>query len=231
MALFAGVQRISLEKRIPLILWGENPALQVGDSAQLGKDIWDGNSLRMGNTLAGGDLAWFADVSGGLAQLRPYQFPTDAELRSGRVQTIFLGPAWEDWSAETNSSTALAHGLTPRPIGAPTTDDPYGTTMLDECFMPVHFLLKFYKLGFGRATDLASALIRRGLLTRSQAIDLVEKHDGKCPDEDIDAFCQYIDMSTSEFWSTVRRFTNAELFDLSTPRPTPRFSVGIGISS
>jgi hypothetical protein len=231
MALFAGVQRIALEKRIPLILWGENPALQVGDSAQLGKDIWDGSSLIEGNTLAGGDLTWFSEVSGGLARLRPYQYPTAAELRRGRVQTIFLGPAWRDWSAETNSATALAHGLAPRRPDGPATDDPYGTSMLDENFMTVHFLLKYYKLGFGRATDLASSLIRRGLLTRSQAIDLVEKHDGKCPEGDIEAFCQYIDMSTSQFWSTVRRFTNAALFDLSTPRPTPRFSVGIGIMS
>lgn len=229
MALFAGVPRIALEKRIPVILWGENPALQVGDSKQLGSDMWDGNSLIMGNTLAGGDLTWFAEVAGGLDRLRPYQFPTAEELRRGGIQTIFLGPAWRDWGAEQNSLTSLAHGLTPRPLDGPTTDDPYGTSMLDERFMTVHFLLKYYKLGFGRATEIASGLIRRNILTRGQAIELVEKHDGKCPEEDIEAFCRYVGLATSEFWSVVRGFTDARLFDVSTTRPTPRFKVGIGV--
>lgn len=231
MALFAGVPRLAIEKRIPLILWGENPALQVGDSAMLGANMWDGNNMINGNTLAGGDLGWFTEVADENKHLRPYQFPTQHELTKSGVQTIFLGPAWSDWSAEMNSATSLAHGLISRPLDGPITDDPYGTSMLDECFMTVHFLLKYFKLGFGRATDIASALIRRGEITRQEGIALVERHDGQCPEADIDLFCSYISATAEEFWLTIRRFADERLFDISGDRPVPRFMVGRGIGA
>ena len=230
MALFSGVPRLAIEKRIPLIVWGENPALQVGDSAMLGADIWDGNHMVNGNTLSGGDLGWFREVADDVAHLRPYEFPSTQELVDHGVQTIFLGPAWSDWSSEMNSATSLAHGLSSRPLDGPVTDDPYGTSMLDECFMTVHFLLKYYKLGFGRATDIASGLVRRGELSRNEGIVLVEQHDGRCPQEDIDLFCSYISATADQFWRTVRQFADERLFDISGERPIPRFKVGHGIA-
>ena len=37
---------ISYLNKIPLILWGENPGLQLGDMKSLGKNGYDGNNLR-----------------------------------------------------------------------------------------------------------------------------------------------------------------------------------------
>ena len=37
-----------------LILWGENPSLQLGDLKTLGRTGYDGNNLRFMNTLSGG---------------------------------------------------------------------------------------------------------------------------------------------------------------------------------
>ena len=228
LALFAGVPRVALEKRIPLILWGENGALQVGETGMFGRSIWDGNNLRSMNTLQGGDLGWLTEVAGTAEALRMYQFPTEQEIETAGVQTIFLGPAWRDWSAESNSLIALAHGLRFRPLDAPLTDDPNGTSSIDDCFMTVNHLVKYYKFGFGRATDTFSLMIRAGLLSREEAIPLVEQHDGRCPDEDIEAFCRYIGISLSAFWGTVHRFADPRLFDLSEERPRPLFSVGVG---
>ena len=48
---------------IKLIFWGENPALQVGDSLTGGfKDPFDGNNLRYLNTLVEGGEDWMDDV-------------------------------------------------------------------------------------------------------------------------------------------------------------------------
>jgi N-acetyl sugar amidotransferase len=229
MALFAGVPRIAIEKRIPLILWGENSALQVGETGMLGTSIWDGNNLRSMNTLSGGDLGWFVEVAGSPDVLRPYQFPSAEEIERARVQTIFLGPAWRDWSAEQNSLIAMTHGLTFRPLDGPVTDDPHGTSSIDDDFMTVNHFVKYFKFGFGRATDTYNLAIRSGLLSRDAAIPLVEKHDGQCPDEDIAAFCTYIGITVEEFWDVVCRFSDPELFDLSGERPAPRFKVGAGV--
>ncbi len=46
LALFAGVPQIAIELGINLILWGENPGLQLGATETLQNKGWDGNGLR-----------------------------------------------------------------------------------------------------------------------------------------------------------------------------------------
>ena len=229
MALFAGVPRVAIDKKIPLIFWGENPALSVGDTGTLGQDKWDGNSLVNSNTLAGGDLTWFTEVAGDEKLLRMYQFPTRQEIDDANVQTLFLGPAWRDWSAATNSHFAVAHGLRFRGGDPLRTGDLFGTQMVDEDWTIVNFLLKYYKLGFSRGTEYANELIRAGKITRDEGIVLAETYDEACGDEYIDSFCRYIDLPESAFWQTVHEFTPPTLFDLSGQRPRPRFKVGTGV--
>ena len=45
-ALFTSVPNIAIQRGIPLIFFGENPAMQEGDSATLGEDEFDANQLR-----------------------------------------------------------------------------------------------------------------------------------------------------------------------------------------
>ena len=48
--------------------------------------------------------------------------------------------------------------------------------------------------------------IREGDISRNDAIDLVLKYDGKCSEEYILDFCNYIDITVKEFWNTVEKF-------------------------
>ncbi len=230
MALFSGVQQVALDKRIRLVLWGENPALQVGDTGMLGSDIWDGSQLVNSNTLAGGDLGWFHEVAGRESRLAPYRFPDANKLQKAGVRTMFLGPAWKDWSAEVNSAVALLHGLSQRSDTPGNTGDPQGTSMVDEDWTIVNNLLKFYKLGFSRGTEHANALVRSGSITREEGIAIAEMLDEACSDEYIMSFCRYIRCSETDFWDCVRRFAHPELFDCSGTRPRKRFRVGVGIT-
>lgn len=228
MALFAGVPRVAVDRRIPLIFWGENPALQVGDMGTLGKSMWDGNNLVHSNTLGGGDLDWFHRIAGDSRRLRFYEFPSKKELDKHKINTIFLGPAWSDWSAEINSRVALTYGLKFRGGRPEDTGDPLGTNMVDEDWTIVNFLLKFYKFGFSRGTEHANALIRSKQITREEGISLAEKYDEACAPEYIESFCRYIGLTEKEFWLTVRKFSPPELFEWSSGRPVKKFKVGVG---
>ena len=229
MALFSGVPRIAVDKKIPLIFWGENPALQVGDMGTLGSSIWDGNNLVNSNTLAGGDLTWFQQVAGGPRRLRFYEFPEKAELQKYKINTVFLGPAWRDWSAETNSRVSLAYGLKFRGGRPEDTGGFYGTGMVDEDWFIVNFYLKYYKLGFARATEHANMLIRGGLISREEGIAFAEKYDSACAPKYIRSFCRYIRVTEKEFWQTVRKFSHPDLFDWSSGKPVKKFKVGVGL--
>lgn len=229
MALFAGVPRIAVEKRIPIIFWGENPGYFVGDSAVMGSSIWDGSRLVYSNTLAGGDITWFREVAGSARFLNMYMFPSATELLVAGVHTVFLGPAWRDFNARANSKTALVHGLKFRGAPPSETGDIDGTRMLDEDWVMVNFLLKFYKLGFSRGTEAANALIRSGQITRKEAIYYAETYDEACDQKYIDGFCSYIGIDEDQFWDVVKRFAHKELFDCSGARPRKLFKPGYGL--
>ncbi len=229
MALFAGVPQVAIDKKIPLILWGENPATQVGETGCLGSSIWDGNNLVNTNTLAGGNLDWFVDVAKDERRLSMYKYPAAEELRKHKIHTVFLGPAWSDWGSEVNSKFSLIHGLNFRDDLPENTGDTLGTKMVDEDWVIVNYLLKFYKLGFSRGTADASLFIRSGLMTREEGIKHAELYDEACSDYYIESFCRYIELSTTEFWENVKKFANPKLFDLSSERPIKKFKVGCGI--
>lgn len=230
MALFAGVPKLATELQIPLILWGENPGLQLGDQATLGRSGWDGNQLRHMNTLAGGDIDWLRDAGFSQVQLLPYRYPTVEQFDAAGLQIIFLGWALGDWSLLGNSVHAALNGLVGRSDTAENTGDLYGFSSVDEDWVTLNQMIKYYKFGFGRATDYLNEMIRRGQIERELAIDLAERYDGACSDEYIYDFCEFIGISTASFWKVVRESTDPRLFRVTIEgRPQPRFKVGVGL--
>lgn len=103
---------------------------------------------------------------------------------------------------------------------------------LDNHQTGIHDYLRYVKFGYTRATDIACNMIRRGLFTRATALQLVKEIDpfpktylGK----PIGKILADIDMTMSEFWAIVYRFTNKQLFHIEPERygerPVPTFEV------
>jgi hypothetical protein len=231
LALFAGVPRLAMELQIPLVLWGENPALQLGDQATLGTAGWDGNQIRHMNTLAGGATDWLRDAGFSDVELQPYVYPTDKEFETAGLQILFLGWAMGDWSLLGNSIHAALNGLEGRSDTPENTGDLFGFASVDEDWVTLNQMIKYYKYGFGRATDYMNEMIRNGQITRDLAISVVEHFDGACSDAYIQTFCDYIEISPESFWSVVREATDSRLFIVTgEARPRPRFKVGVGLA-
>ena len=227
MALFSSVPRIAISKKIPLIFWGENPALQVGDSKVEGVNYFDGNNLRNLNTLMDGGVEWiFDNIS--IYKAQAYVYPSEESYDKAKVNIMYLGPAWDDWSNDDNSIYAALTGLAVRPNDIEITGDISGASMLDDEFTNINMMIKYYKFGFGRATDICNERIRAGILTREQAIDLVDHYDGICDDSIILRYCNYVGIGIIEFWDVVNIYTNRNLFHIEKgKRPKKKFIVGI----
>ena len=207
--------RMAVEHKVPLIIWGENPQNEYGGPGASTKN----------NTLT---RRWLEEF-GGLLGLRvsdmigvdgiqkrdliPYTYPTDAELQASGVTGIFLG-YYLPWDGYSNALIAQGHGF-----------ETYDRTVegsvvnyenLDNHQTGIHDYFKFLKFGFGRATDIACLHLRRGRLTRQDAIDLVGKHDGKFPwtylGKPIEEILKPINMSVDEFIAICDRFTNKKIF-------------------
>lgn len=214
-AIFTIPVRVAAQFNVPLIIWGENSQDEYGGPADAARD----------NTLTRRWLEEFGGLLGlrvsdligqeGIEQkhLIEYSYPTDAELKKAGVTGIFLGH-YIPWDGYTNALVAQANGF-----------ETYHKTVegslvnyenLDNCQTGIHDYFKFLKFGFGRATDLACLHVRRGRLSRDEAIKLVKIHDGKfpwvylgCPIEEI---LKDIDMALDEFIKVCDRFTNKKLF-------------------
>lgn len=235
LALFSSVPQIAIRYGIPLILWGENPGLQLGDQKTLGRTGYDGNNLRYMNTLSGGAADWMIEAGVSPKDLLPYRYPTPEEFDRHNLQIVYLGWFLGDWSLVNNATYSTANGLQIRTDTVENTGDLFGVTALDEDWVTLNQMIKYYKFGFGRVTDYVNEEIRIGRTTREHAIDLVEKFDDSCSDEYINSFCAYIGISEDQFWDQVGSSLNRSLFSVESNGPLRRhsirrkFKVGVGL--
>jgi N-acetyl sugar amidotransferase len=227
MSLFSTVPRLAIDLGVSMIFWGENPALQVGDSAVEGIDEFDGNSLRNLNTLTEGGIDWIENILENKYLQEHYVYPNIMQFEKKKIDIFYLGPAWDDWSNESNSIYASLQGLDLRPAQESLTGDLSNASMLDEEFTNINMMLKYYKFGFGRATDHVNEKIRQKLLSREEAIKIADKYDGVCDDYIIDNFCKYVGITCTEFWNIANNWINQDLFTIQKgKRPTRKFKIG-----
>ncbi len=230
LALFSSVPQLAIEHGISLILWGENPGLQLGDLKTLGRTGYDGNNLRYMNTLSGGGLDWMLESGADPRELIPYHYPSPDAFEQHRLQIVYLGWFLGDWSLVNNGMYAVASGIRIRTDTVENTGDLAGVTSLDEDWVTLNQMIKYYKFGFGRVTDYVNEEIRLQRLTRNEAIGLVEQYDNACAPEYIAAFCDYIGIHVTDFWDRVRASANRELFDVRADGSiVRRFRVGVGL--
>lgn len=211
--LFSSVPRLAIAYQIPLIWWGENPALQLGDMGALGKTGGDGNNLKHLNTLAGGDITWLLSEEIKRNQILQYIYPSDEEMQRANLRIVYLGYYWKDWSLVNNANYSSLRGLDVRTDKPWEIGEPYGVTALDDNYVAFNQMIKYLKYGFGRTTDYMNEEIRIGRITREEAIKITEKFDGTCDDKFIEMFCKHIEISKQEFWEIIDKFVNKDLFE------------------
>jgi len=229
LALFSSVPQLAIQYDISTIFWGENPGLQLGDLKTLGKTGYDGNNLRYMNTLSSG-LDWILDLGFSKKEVIPYLYPTPEDFENHQIQIIYLGWFWKDWSLVNNAMYSCANGLEIRTDGVEKTGDLFGITALDEDFTPINQLIKYYKFGFGRVTDYVNEEIRLGRISRDDGITTVEKYDSSYDNSYLKNYCDYLEISVSQFWGQVAQSVNTHLFEYQGPGEViKKFKVGTGL--
>ena len=207
--------KIAVQFNVPLIIWGENPQNEYGGPAAATKT----------NTL---DRRWLEEF-GGLLGLRVsdlsvieeittndllfYQYPEQIDLDRIGVTGLFLG-YFIPWDGHSNAAIAQEHGF--KTIDAIVEGSVVNYENLDNYQTGIHDYFKYLKFGFGRATDLLSMSIRRGKITREDALQLVKVHDGIFPStylgKSLSDILDPLDINISEFEKICDRFTNKKLF-------------------
>lgn len=232
LALFSSVPKMAVAYQIPLIWWGENPSLQLGDQSTMGRNGWDGNNLRKGNTIKNADYKWLLEKDIKINNILQYLYPTIEEMDKAKLQIVFLGYFWNIWSLRDNGLYGALNGLEIRDDKPWESGDLEGVSALDEDWVTLNQMIKYLKFGFGKVSEYVNEDIRNKRLTREQGIKLIKKYDGKCSSKYIKSFSKFIGISEDEFWWQVDKSVNRNLFvKKNTGDYEPLFEVGIGLNS
>jgi len=206
---------IAAKFKIPLIIWGENPQQEYGGPLEsIKRNKLTRRWLEEFGGLLGNRIQDMIGVDGLTAKdLTPYFYPSDEELESTGITSIFLGHYFF-WDARKQLKVIKDHGFEVKEDG-PIEGTYTNYENLDEQMHGLHDYLKFVKYGFGRATDHACIDIRNKRLTRAEGLELVKKHDGKYPSLSINAFIEYSGMSKEEIDTIIDSYTNPVLFRMN----------------
>lgn len=203
--------RIASMMKIPLIIWGENSQNEYGGPsiAQTATTLTQDWLNEFGG-LNGLRVADVEDMIGPIGELYRYpELPEGTEPPHG----IFLGQFFP-WDGRANALRAMEHGFE---IANGPVEGSYGHyENLDNLQTGIHDYFKFIKYGFGRATDILSNHIRRGQISRENALPIAQERDRMFPATYLGVplreILKPLEMSVPEFLEVCDTFTNRDLF-------------------
>jgi N-acetyl sugar amidotransferase len=207
--------RAAVDFRVPLIIWGENSQNEYGGPASAqGSPYLNRRWLEEFGGLLGLRVSDLVENFGFQEkELIPYTYPSDEELTNAGITGLFLGHYFP-WDGLSNYLLAQANGF--ESFGSVVEGSMVDYENLDNYQHGVHDYFKYLKFGFGRATDIASLHVRRGRLTKYEALQIVRQNDGKYPwtylGKTLEQILERIGVSIEEFDEICERFTNKDLF-------------------
>jgi hypothetical protein len=133
-----------------------------------------------------------------------------------RYEPIYLG-YYFPWDIKRNFSIAKKVGFKAREDGP--IMGLYNGSDIDCINIVIHHYFKWLKFGFNRVTDNASNEVRKGRMSRMQAIKLAKKFDGvKPPKEYILNFCKQINITEDFFWKIANKFRNQKIWKVDSKK-------------
>ena len=208
-AIFNVPLTIAYRYRVPLVVWGENSALEyVGEVAESGSFELTSEWVRKYGAVHGTTADDWVGDGLSAADMTPYRGPSDEQLAEAGVRAIFLGMFFP-WDPQEVYEVARRHGFeaesAPR-IGT------YDYADIDDDFISIHHAIKWFKFGFTRDWDNLSLEIRNGRITRDDAIATVRRLGDRMPYDDIRKLCDYLGISEDRFFEMVEPFRNREIW-------------------
>ncbi len=227
-AIMTAVIKTATNFKIPLLVYGEDGEIEYGGSTESkNKPLYDINYMKRVYLEGGHDKVFERIMQDGdisEADLSFFKFPTDEEI--SEVGLSFTHWSYfEPWDSYRNYVVAKEHcGLIEKDEGNLDTFTNFSQN--DQALYALHAYLMYLKFGFGRATQDAGIEIRRGSMTRDQALNLVKMYDNAYPRDLIDTYLDYYKMTKEEFDAVLDKYANKELFEKIDGVWEPKFIPG-----
>lgn len=199
---------MALKFNTPLLVYGENVEYEYGgvnavESASAKGQINNG----VGSGIPTKELI---DAGVSTKDLNFFEAP-DSDLLDG-LEPIYMS-YFVEWNSFKNYELAKIKGFHDLTHEWNRTHHVENFDQIDSRAYLVHSWMKYPKFGHASATDYCARMVRYGLLSREQAIDLVKKHDHLLDPLCIRDFCEFLKYSEIEFWEIIDSLYNREIFE------------------
>ena len=219
-SIFYSVLRIAINHKIKLIFYSEDGEIEYGGSMENKNNPFFDAKYIIKNYFEG-DYKEICEESG-LSDAELYWFRIDEkELLESDIKLTHWS-YFEPWDPYRNYLFAKdkydfeESGKTN--IGTFT-----NFAQNDQALFALHTYLMYLKFGFGRATQDAGIEIRRGAMTRDQALNLVKIYDNSYPEQFLEQYLDYYEMKKDEFQNVLDSHVNKTLFKKINGRWIPKF--------
>jgi N-acetyl sugar amidotransferase len=222
-AIHTAVIRMAINFGINLIFYGEDGEIEYGGLTETAKNSIYDVGYQKKIYLEGGYEKVLAASGLSERRLNFFSFPNDIERNKHLVQLTHWS-YFENWDPYRNYLVAKEN------CGLKEAEDTNTGTFTnfsqnDQALYALHTYLMYLKFGFGRANQDACIEIRRGAMDREQAVNLVRLYDGHFPEEFIQLYLDYYQMTQVEFDDVLNRYANKDLFEKIDDRWKPKFVV------
>tara|TARA_A100001015_G_scaffold311739_1_gene415560 strand:- start:297 stop:1211 length:915 start_codon:yes stop_codon:yes gene_type:complete len=207
--------KMSVSMKVSLLIWGESAENEIGGPIEAqDSSILDRRWLEEFGGLLGlrtNDISDILQIP--KEKLIMYTYPSESELKQNETTGLFLGQ-FLPWDGHQNATIAKQHGFIPYEKDVEGSIVNYEN--LDNVYMRIHDYFKFLKYGYDRVTDWCCTHIRRGRMTREEAVKINQAKSGKFPEEylgyKLSEILDEINCSREEFIKICDKFTNKSLF-------------------
>ena len=210
-AIHSVVLRVALKFDVPLIFYSEDGECEYGGDLKLANKGMYGVDYMIKNYMEAG----YSDVleKSGLSETELFWFkmPNQQDLDSQNIKVTHFG-YYENWDPYRNYQMAKKYcGL--QETAAQNIGTYTNFAQTDQDLYPLHVYLMYLKFGFGRTTQDAGIDVRRGAMTREQAVQLVRMYDNFYPEKYFEQWYKYYDIDANYLHSVFDKWANKNLFD------------------
>ena len=220
-SIFTSVLQLAVSMNIDLIIYGEDGEVEYGGSdLTKNKPFFDALYTKK-IYFEGGYEKILKKNKAQNSQKIFFQFPSDKRLKKIKLTHWSY---FENWDPYRNYLVAKKHcGLKEHSESNTSTFTNFAQN--DQALYALHTYMMYLKFGFGRATQDAGIEIRRGAMTRAQALNLVNLYDNHYPKEFINLYLDYFQISLSKFNLILDKWANKKLFKKSNGLWQPKFKI------
>ena len=221
-SIFSTVLKVAVQHNINLIFYGEDGEVEYGGSTEnKNKAIFD-IKYTINNYLEAGYHQMIKKSKLDKRELYWFDFP---KKEIGKRKIGFTHWSYfEPWDSYRNYLVAKSKfKLDEHKQNSAGTFTNFAQN--DQSLFALHTYLMYLKFGFGRATQDAGIEIRRKAMTREQGLNLVRLYDNHFPQEFLEEYLQYFQMSKTEFMKVIDFWANKKLFKKVKGQWMPKFDV------